>query len=225
MSRTRTRHSRQRRLKALRGELALMQDERPEWERLLQRSNDALRSAQRLITRSYRAMRGADHAPAGPRLIAAGKRLVLVPDWTNQADRNVARAMEYLRQAIGAMALAPDPDAPALMIRQSSRLMQAVTQLSILTDDTWAALHRLRSALDAADEAAAAEKLADDERSPIAVLDPNWRHSFIGCLCLSSDRLRSLDRRRRSPLRVADAPRRISQGRAPPLAAICQPCF
>jgi hypothetical protein len=123
------------------------------------------------------------------------------------------------------MALAPDMDAPGLMIRQAGRLTQAITQLSILHDQAWEALRRLRAALDAADEAAAAAEPADDGRAPIIVLDPDWRHSFFGCLCLLRDRLRSLRSRRRPPLRVADAPRRISRGRAPPLSAICQPCF
>jgi hypothetical protein len=170
-------------------------------------------------------MNVADHAPAGRRLTAAAHRMVLLPGWMNRANWSLDRAMVFLRQAIDAMALAPDMDAPALMIRQAGRLTQIVTQLSLLSDDAEDAFVRLRSALDAATEAAAAEEPADDERSPVTVLDPNWRHSFIGCLCLLSDRLRSLAGRRRPPLRVADAPRRISRGRAPPLSAICQPCF
>jgi len=196
--------------------------EQAEWERLLRRSIRALQSTQRLIATSYDAMRVADSAPAG-RLLTAWRRLVLVPDWMYQAQQSLDRAMGFLQQAIGAMALAPRMDAPAQMIRQSQRLMQATSQLALLSGDAMDALGRLRSALDAASENAAAEEQTD--LPPIVEPDPDWRHSFLGCLDLLSDRLRSLKRRRRSPLRVAGAPRRISRGRAPPLAAICQPCL
>jgi len=196
----------------------------PLWERFLYRATYAIDMSEKLIERSYRAMNAAERAPGGWRLTAAAHKLVLVPDWMERADRHHGRALEILDLALQAMALEPRMDAPDRITKQSLRVTQMITRLSVLMSDLAEVFPRVQAAMDAAREAAAEAK-ADDERLPIIILHPDWRHDFLGRLCRLSDGLRSLFRRRRSPSRAADAPRRISRGRAPPFAAICQPCF
>jgi hypothetical protein len=154
----------------------------------------------------------------------------------DQAHERLSRSARLLQEAADCLDLgwasagdAANPgmdQAERLADGLAARLSEALTRLSTLSDDTEEAFDRLEAMLAEAAAVVARtpeEGEADREKPPIHIPKPN-RLRYLRCRCSGvSDRLRSLRRRRRSPLRVDGAARRVSRGRAPPSASICQP--
>jgi len=195
----------------------------------LRRARQAIDSAVKLIETSYGALHQAEHAPVGPRLVRASRQLLFLNRWMRRAQEKLSCATRRLRETTDCLALEPERigDAPSRMIRETERLIDASMRLNLLSYEAGELVARMRAALEATAASAGSSGEPAAEASPrIHVPKPNRRRNFLlrrRCRRVS-DRLRSLGRRRRSPLTVADAPRRISRGRAPPPSPVstCQ---
>jgi hypothetical protein len=184
-------------------------------------------SAVRLIETGYACLNAFQTCPRW-RWESITRQLMLMPRWLDLAHELIGRALRRLEEANEGMIGDPRDvgDAPARIELEADRLSETCTRLGQLSDDTEVVFDRMERVLDAAwaeAEALRVQAEPPDELPTIEVPKPHWRRTFLRhrrrCM---SDRLRSLRRRRRSSLRVADAPRRVCRGRAPPAWSICQ---
>jgi hypothetical protein len=198
---------------------------RPAWRTALRRARQNIDSAVRLIDRGYAGLEEVETCPPGRRLVSIARRLLFMPRLLDLAHEKLARAARRLREANES--LVSDPrgigEAPAAMLRQTIRLIETGLRVEQLSSDAGVTFARMRRVLEATAAAVEALGVEPDEPLTIEVPKTDWRRRFLRhrrrC---TSDRLRSLRRRRRSPVRATDAPRRICRGRAPPTSLICQ---
>jgi len=201
------------------------------WRISLRRGRHAIDSALLLIAGGHARLEAIQTCPVGPRLVREARRLLGMPRLLGLIQYKLARAAFRLREAAGSVALDPGgADAPSRIVRETERLIEASVRLAVLCAESSEVLPRMRRVFEAAvAEAEARHAEGADHEAPageppaVAVPKHTWRRIFLRRLrWRPSDRLRSLRRRRRSPMRAADAPRRISRGRAPPPMPVCQ---
>jgi hypothetical protein len=135
-----------------------------------------------------------------------------------EAAGHLGRASHRMNDTFDSLAATPEPaaDARERLIAATARWIDAARQLCearIRFDETFAPLKELAKNPDA----------ELDPRPRIPTPRPRSRWFLQYCPPQPADRIRLLlTRRRRSAVpRPADAPRRVSRGRAPPFASIC----
>jgi hypothetical protein len=196
----------------------------PLWAGPLVRSKSASKEALRLIVKGCCRLNRYRRSPAKHR-IREFKRMRVVGDCLRDAALQLEVADRELKQA---SAIASDSQSDRRvekwLAEATARRNAVIAGLDRLGEQAQkAASHFKEDLLTAAAMMAAARAVAD-LRALIASLiqDPpriflRWRRRHR-----TADALWMLRRRRSKCLRIADAPRRISRGRAPPFASTCQ---
>jgi hypothetical protein len=148
----------------------------------------------------------------GRQPLRAPGELLRVANWLSDAVVQLHRASVRLEETSNCLALAPEPipEAPALVVDATLDWFGASAWL-LATQDRLGDL-----------TARVVRCLGGERYITLRPAAPRWSRQY--CQSRPSDRiLRQLLKRRRrvAPAAVAEAPRRISRGRAPPFVSIC----
>jgi len=195
---------------------------RPQWVQALRRAGQEVMAARRLCDHGMLAVDG--FLQSNAERFVPTVQLLRVPRGLQIAMARLDRAARRLDMMLELAALDPGCAAEAglLVVEVRERWLAAADFLMVVAIQTCSVLLVIESHtpgpwIDAL-HAAAADALAFP-----AVDLSLFDHSFLrpdGSA--ERERLRLLGRRRSAPRRVADAPRRISRGRAPPVESTCQ---
>ena len=197
---------------------------RPSWVIRLRRMNRALAASRRIADAAWDALgRASDRAAHSPirtsrEIQRLGKRLI-------DATERLHRAVRGFDETTRSMAHAPEgvPDAPRLLTEATARWILAAKAIAETSDQLCIVQDRLL------EDVLSGAIVAEDEqpkRRPRITGVPHLisARDFLLCRRKSAhDRIASIPaRRRRTAWRpAADAPRRISRGRAPPAVSTC----
>lgn len=140
-------------------------------------------------------------------LAEAAERLELSTVWMNETTARIAEAPEDAG------------DSPARMIAAMERWIEAARQLAMLSnrfDETFA---ELMDYVKGGTAPLDLSELLKRRTHPVPVLA---RHPSPRVLSIENDRICCIHVRRQRPVRlaVAEAPKRVSRGRAPPLVSV-----
>jgi hypothetical protein len=198
------------------------------WTVPLQRVRRALAESTRWIDTVRRVVYAAEHGDLRSRR-RAGLRMIDVP-------RMMDKAAAELGIAAGALALvgavvksrvrlgvrqASDRAANALL-KETEEFLAVGERLTELSDGLEERFKRLNESFEALAEEAARRRAEADARAAVPQPEPSALRRFLtDYLAMAALRLSLLRRRRTRTERLADAPRRISRGRAPPFASAC----
>jgi hypothetical protein len=187
------------------------------WIRPLRRARRAIDASLRRIDCSCRVIDASERF-GGRRPVQAADQLQRVFHWLADAATQLDRAQIRLRDTSECIESAPEcaAGAPLPMMSAILHWIDAAGRLTAVSE-------RLG---DTSTGLVAVAKVAQpsDFRPVIAAPRPAAARWFLWyCPSHPSDRIRVLLKRRRrsAPALVADAPRRISRGRAPPFVSIC----
>jgi hypothetical protein len=194
---------------------------RESWRRLFQRGRRNLRSAEGFIGMA-RQIIDACETIARQHPIQAVHDMYQVAGLLNEAAKRFGRVGECLTETYDRIAESPGEcgDAPARMIADMQRWLETGTKLALIGnrfDKSFAELieyaHSGNAPLDLSE-------LLKRRVHPVPVLA---RHPAPKVLAVENDRIFAIHVRRQRPalLAVAEAPKRVSRGRAPPPASIC----
>jgi hypothetical protein len=192
---------------------------RAAWRRPLRRVRRALDASFRLIASSRRVIDASERFAAGSPARSAA-RLQQVSEWMVDASEQLGRAVRALRDTRDRAALAPGQaaEAPARLVESTLRWIDAAGTLAALSERLEVTFARLRDTVQRGGVVSGYAKTAADSRAQSAGGRPTKRPSRASGLVS----IASIRRRRPAPAsRAADAARRISRGRAPPLLSTC----
>jgi hypothetical protein len=192
------------------------------WTRPFRRSRRAIDSTLRLIDTSRRVINACDTF-AGVRPLRATRQLQRVSGWLSQAAARLRRGVECLNATTDSIAIAPTDagDAPERLIDATERWIDAASQLAMLSnrlDETFAKLVAYVGwTVEPLDLSELFKKKRPAPR-PVTIRHPSPR-----VLSIENTRIFCIHVRRQRSARVtvAEAPRRIFRGRAPPLVSTC----
>jgi hypothetical protein len=194
------------------------------WTVPLQQARRALAAATRSIHEVKRLVYGAEHGDWRSRR-RAGLRLIEVPDLMDRGGDQVgiaAGALALVGRVVEAGAFFADPRAQKALLEATEEYFAVGQQLMDLSDSLTVRFPRLNDSFAALAKIVARWREEADARPAVAHAKPSEFREFLqDYLALAMLRLSLLRRRRSRAARVADAPRRISRGRAPPFALAC----
>jgi hypothetical protein len=192
------------------------------WIRPFRRTKRAINSTLGLIETSRRVINACETF-AGVRPLRATRQLQRVSGWLSQAAARLERGVECLNATTDSIAIAPADagDAPERLIDATERWIDAAAQIAMLSNRLDETFTRLVAYVGWTSEPLDLSELFKKKRPaprPIAIRHPSPRvlsieNSRIFCI--------HIRRQRSARLTVADAPRRIFRGRAPPLVSTC----
>jgi len=202
----------------------LRREGRRSWIRPFRRTRRAIDVTLRLIATCSRAI-DACEAMAGEHPLRAGRQLDQVSGWLAEASEQLARGVKALNETNDQVARVPvyAGGAPRLLIVATAQWIDAATKLAMLSnrlDDSSTALVQYvtggAAPLDLSEllptQAPARKRISFALRPPsLKFLSVENRRVF----CIHVRRQRS------ARLTVAEAPRRIVRGRAPPIVSTC----
>jgi len=194
---------------------------RESWRRLFQRGRRNLRSAEGFIAIARRLIETCETI-AREHPILATHEMQRASGLLAEAAVRFARVAECIQETYDRIAEAPGAcgDAPERMIEATQRWIETGTKLAMLGnrfDKSFAELieyaHSGNAPLDLSE-------LLKRRTHPVPVV---IRHPRPKVLSIENDRIFCIHLRRQRPARlaVAEAPTRISRGRAPPPVSIC----
>ena len=191
------------------------------WRRLFQRGRRNLRSAEGFIGMARRIIEVCETI-AREHPIQAVHDMVEVAGLLDEAAKRFGRAGQRITETYDRIAETPGEcsDAPARMIEATLRWIETGTELALLGnrfDKSFAEL------IDYAQSGTAPLDLSEllkRRTHPVPVVA---RHPRPKVLSVENDRIFCIHLRRQRPsvLAVAEAPKRVSRGRAPPPLSIC----
>jgi hypothetical protein len=196
---------------------------RPQWLRSLRRAKQELAAAMRIsdhalfVVESFLGGRECFVAPTAP--------LLRVPRGLDLAQARLGRAARRLDQSLELSALDPRNAAEAglLIFAARQQWLETAMFLTLVTAETYSTLALM---FDVNPGPGTPGLRVTESSIEFVFVDPSDLDRLRSCLLPDSaaerDRLRLLRRRRSAPLRMEDAPRQISRGRAPPLESTCQ---
>src|ERR1700760_1320658 len=194
---------------------------RESWRRLFQRGKRNLRSAEGFISMA-RQIIDVCEAIAIEHPLKAVQEMQRVTGLLVEASERFGRVLDCICETRDRIAEAPEEagDAPARMIADTQRLIASGTELALLGnrfDQSFAAL------IDYVRSGKAPLDLSELLRRRVHPVPVLARHPAPKALSIENDRIFCIHvRRQRSVLvTVADAPKWVSRGRAPPLVATC----
>jgi len=194
------------------------------WTVPLQKARRALAAASHWIREVERLVYGAEHGDWRSRR-RAGLRMIDVPDMMDRAGDEVATAagaLAILGMVVEAGAFFADPRAQKALLEETEEYFAVGQQLMDLSDSLTVRFPRLNESFAALAKIVARWREEADARPAVPHAKPSEFRQFLqDYLALAMLRLSLLRRRRSRAARVADAPRRISRGRAPPFALAC----
>ena len=194
----------------------------PSWLGPLRRTRYAILASLRMIESSGKVV-DACEGFAGRRPLRATRQLEHVSARLVKVTARLQRGVDSLNEANYRLALSPFDagDAPGRLIEATERWIDAATRLAVLSnrlDDTFSGVLDDVKGGDAPLDLD--ELLGNDGPTPRRITT----HSRVATLVsLENSRIFCIHlRRRRSPrLTVAEAPKRVSRGRAPPIVSTC----
>ena len=137
------------------------------------------------------------------------------------ADR-LGRSAEWMNETTARIAEVPEEagDAPARMIAAMERWVEALRQLAMLSNRFDKSFGELMDYVKGGTAPLDLSELLKRRIHPVPVLA---RHPAPKVLSIENDRICRIHVRRQRSVRVtvAEAPRRVSRGRAPPLVSTC----
>ena len=194
---------------------------RESWRRLFQRGRRNLRSAEGFIGMA-RQIIDVCETIAREHPIRAVHEMQRVAGLLDEAAKRFARVAECITETYDRIAEAPGEsgDAPARMIADIQSWIETGTKLALVGnrfDKSFAEL------IDYAQSGNAPLDMSELHRRRVHPVPVIARHPAPRVLSVENDRIFSIHvRRQRSVLvTVAEAPRRVSRGRAPPLVSTC----
>jgi hypothetical protein len=194
---------------------------RESWRRLFQRGRRNLRSAEGFIGMA-RQIIDVCEAIAREHPIKAVHEMQRVSGLLAEAAQRFGRVCDCICETYDRIAEAPGQcgDAPARMIADMQRMIETGTKLALLGnrfDKSFAEL------IDYAQSGAAPLDLTELLKRRIYPARVIVRHPRPTVLSIENDRIFCIHLRRQRPsiLAVAEAPKRVSRGRAPPPVSIC----
>jgi hypothetical protein len=200
-------------------------ERRQPWTRPLRRLRRRIDKARQLIERARQVAEAAARSTAEDR---RGRAVQMTRDF-HRASKWLVEAMQYLQHGTGdlgetneSMLLAVDRAdcVPALLMEQTGRWVETARELALVSNQ----IEALRGLPFDSIENFIPVPGRDDDGRPRIIVAPRiiWARPF---LLLRRSRVRDrflsvfVRRRRTRTRRAADAPRRISRGRAPPFAS------
>jgi len=196
---------------------------RPQWLRSLRRARHEIAAAMRL---SDRALLVVEMFLGGrERFLAPTAPLLRVPRGLDLAQARLDRAAQRLDQSLELTALDPESAAEAGLLIFDARQQWLKTAM-LLTLVTAGAYTTLGLIFEVNPGPGTSGVRVTESSIDFVLLEPSdldrLRSSLLPDRAAERDRLRLLRRRRSAPLRMEDAPRQLSRGRAPPLESTCQ---
>jgi hypothetical protein len=194
---------------------------RESWSRLFQRGRRNLRSAQDFIAVSRRIIDACETIAAEHPIKAVHEMYRVTGLLVEAADR-LARLSECIRETYDRIAEAPAyaGEAPARMIADLQSWIEAGTKLAMLGSRFDKSFAELIDYAQSGNAPLDMSELIKRRVHPVPVLA---RHPAPRVLSIENDRIFRIHVRRQRPscLAVAEAPKRVSRGRAPPPVSIC----
>ncbi len=204
---------------------ALRRERRQSWIRPLRRTRRAIASSLLLIDRSRRALNACERL-AVDHPIRATRQFQRICGWLGEATARLGRGAECLRATNNNVALAPAyaGDAPGLMIVVVARWIDAAEKLEAISnrwDDSFSALKGyVESGTAPLDLSELYRRIGP---APARIRLIIHRRPSLKFLSRAVSRIFCIHVRRQRSVRltVAEAPRRIFRGRAPPFLSTC----
>ena len=191
------------------------------WRRPFRRSRRAIDSSERLIAMSRRLIDDCETI-AVEHPILATQKMQRASGFLVDATKRLERSIDCMSATHARIAEAPEnaSDAPARMIDAMERWIEAARQLAMLSNRFDETFEELSDYINSGTAPLDLSELIKRRTHPVPVLA---RHPAPTELSIENDRIYCIQvRRQRSVLvTVAEAPRRVSRGRAPPLVSIC----
>ena len=194
---------------------------RESWRRLFQRGQRNLRSTEGFIGMARQIIDVCETiAKAHP--ILATHQMQRASGLLAEAAVRFARVAECIEETYDRIAEAPGEygDAPARMIADMQRWIETGTKLVLLGNRFDKSLAELIDYAQSGNAPLDLSELVKRRVHPVPVLA---RHPAPKVLSIENDRIFRIHVRRQRPVRlaVAEAPKRVSRGRAPPAVSIC----
>ena len=194
---------------------------RESWRRLFQRGRQNLRSAEGFIGMARRIIERCETIAVEHPIKAVHDMYRVTGLLVEAADR-LARLGKCIRETYDRIAEAPGEcgDAPARMIADLQSWIETGTKLALLRNRFDKSFAELIEYAQSGDAPLDMSELLKRRVHPVPVLA---RHPAPRVLSVENDRIFRIHVRRQRPARlaVAEAPTRVSRGRAPPLVSTC----
>ncbi len=194
---------------------------RESWHRLFQRGRRNLRSAEGFIGMARQIIERCETI-ALEHPIKAVHDMYRVTGLLVEATKRFGRVLECICETYDRIAEAPGEcvDAPALMIADMQSWIETGTKLALLGNRFDKSFAELIEHVQSGNAPLDMSELHKRRVHPVPVLA---RHPAPKVLSVENDRIFRIHVRRQRPTRlaVAEAPTRVSRGRAPPLVSTC----
>ncbi len=194
---------------------------RESWRRLFQRGRQNLRSAEGFIGMARRIIERCETIALEHPIRAVHDMYRVTGLLVEAADR-LARFSKCIRETYDRIAEAPAyaGDAPARMIADLQRWIETGTELALLGNRFDKSFAELIEYAQSGNAPLDMSELLKRRVHPVPVMA---RHPSPRVLSIENDRICCIHVRRQRSVRVtvAEAPRRVSRGRAPPLVSTC----